>query len=68
MFLKGTAGARSARQINRFRSPSDGDVLMPGKTVCLFGTTDIHVQSPDDGKVVYFVGCFANYNRPEMRQ
>lgn len=36
------------RQINRLRSPSDGDVLMPGKTVCLFGTTDIHIDNPDD--------------------
>jgi glycerol-3-phosphate dehydrogenase len=36
------------RQINRFRKPSDGDVLMPGKTVCLFGTTDIHIKTPDD--------------------
>jgi glycerol-3-phosphate dehydrogenase len=34
--------------INRFRTPGDGDVLVPGKTVCIFGTTDIHIDNPDD--------------------
>ncbi len=36
------------RLISRLRPPGDGDALVPGKTVCLFGTTDIHIDNPDD--------------------
>jgi glycerol-3-phosphate dehydrogenase len=49
---KGTLLVHADRLVNhvmsRFRTPGDGDALVPGKTVCLFGTTDIHIADPDD--------------------
>ena len=34
--------------INRCKPPSDGDILVPVGTVCILGTTDEAVRSPDD--------------------
>ncbi len=36
------------RVINRLRPPSDGDILVPGGTVSLLGTTSIRVNRLDD--------------------
>jgi glycerol-3-phosphate dehydrogenase len=33
--------------INRLRRPLDGDILVPGRTVSLLGTTSIRTDSPD---------------------
>lgn len=34
--------------INRCQPPSDGDILVPVRTVSVIGTTDNHVEDPDD--------------------
>lgn len=34
--------------INRCKPPADGDILVPIRTVCVIGTTDVHVADPDD--------------------
>jgi len=34
--------------VNRCKPPSDGDILVPVGTVCILGTTDEAVRSPDD--------------------
>ena len=34
--------------INRCDPPGDGDILVPIRTVCVIGTTDVHADSPDD--------------------
>lgn len=49
------------RVINRLRPPSDADILVPGGTVSILGTTSIKVDSPDDiyptvGEVDHIVG------------
>lgn len=36
------------RIINRLREPSDGDILVPGGTVCILGTTSVRVDSLED--------------------
>ena len=33
--------------VNRLRSPGDGDILVPGGTVSLLGTTSVRIDSPD---------------------
>lgn len=33
--------------INRLRPPSDGDILVPGGTVSIFGTSSLRVEDPD---------------------
>ncbi|GAB7023147.1 anaerobic glycerol-3-phosphate dehydrogenase subunit A [Salidesulfovibrio brasiliensis] len=38
----------STRVINRLRKPSDGDILVPGGTVSVLGTTSVRVPSPED--------------------
>lgn len=38
----------STRVINRLRKPSDADILVPGGTVSILGTTSVRVDSPDD--------------------
>jgi glycerol-3-phosphate dehydrogenase len=38
----------ATRVINRLRKPSDADILVPGGTVSILGTTSIRVTSPDD--------------------
>ena len=49
LYSKGTllvTGHRIAnRVINRLRSPGDGDILVPGGTVSLLGTTSVRVDS-----------------------
>ncbi|MFU8769078.1 MAG: anaerobic glycerol-3-phosphate dehydrogenase subunit A [Desulfotignum sp.] len=35
------------RVINRLRPPSDGDILVPGGTVSILGTTSVRVADPD---------------------
>jgi len=42
-----TAARLTRRVINRLRSPSDGDILMPAGTVSVLGTTSERVHSPD---------------------
>lgn len=37
----------ATRVINRLRKPSDADILVPGGTVSILGTTSIRVPSPD---------------------
>ncbi len=34
--------------VNRCDPPGDGDILVPVRTVCVIGTTDVHGESPDD--------------------
>lgn len=36
------------RVINRLRPPGDGDILVPGGTVSILGTTSVRVESLDD--------------------
>ncbi|EFK05617.1 glycerol-3-phosphate dehydrogenase, anaerobic, A subunit [delta proteobacterium NaphS2] len=33
--------------VNRLRNPGDGDILVPGGTVSLLGTTSVRIDSPD---------------------
>jgi glycerol-3-phosphate dehydrogenase len=33
--------------VNRCQLPTDGDILVPIRTVCVIGTTDTHVADPD---------------------
>ncbi len=37
--------------INRCQMPSDGDILVPIRTVSVIGTTDEHTEDPDDHSV-----------------
>lgn len=34
--------------VNRCKLSADGDILVPIRTVCVIGTTDTHVEDPDD--------------------
>jgi len=36
------------RVLNRLRPPSDGDIVMPGGTVSILGTTSIRIETLDD--------------------
>jgi len=51
VFCKGsliiTQARLSDRVINRLRYPSDGDIVAPGGTVSLVGTTSIRLQEPE---------------------
>ena len=38
--------------INRCQMPTDGDIIVPIRTVCVIGTTDVHTEDPDDHRVV----------------
>lgn len=42
-----TQSRLSSRVINRLRRPTDGDILVPGGTVSVLGTTSARVPSPD---------------------
>jgi glycerol-3-phosphate dehydrogenase len=42
-----TAHRVAERVVNRLRSPGDGDILVPGGTVSLLGTTSVRIDSPD---------------------
>jgi len=52
LYSKGTlivTGHRlSHRALNRLRPPSDADIVMPGGTVSILGTTSIRIDSLDD--------------------
>jgi glycerol-3-phosphate dehydrogenase len=37
--------------INRCQLPTDGDIIVPMRTVCIIGTTDEHTDDPDDHTV-----------------
>jgi glycerol-3-phosphate dehydrogenase len=37
--------------VNRCQMPTDGDILVPIRTVCVIGTTDEHTDDPDDHTV-----------------
>ncbi len=37
--------------INRCQMPTDGDIIVPIRTVCVIGTTDEHTDDPDDQTV-----------------
>ncbi|MCG6882013.1 MAG: anaerobic glycerol-3-phosphate dehydrogenase subunit A [Deltaproteobacteria bacterium] len=51
LYSKGTllvTGHRvTQRIVNRLRKPGDGDILVPGGTVSLLGTTSVRTPSPD---------------------
>src|SRR5204863_9187914 len=38
--------------INRCQMPTDGDILVPIRTVSVIGTTDVHTDDPDDHSVL----------------
>lgn len=38
----------ATRVVNRLRKPSDADILVPGGTVSILGTTSIRVNSPEE--------------------
>ncbi len=38
--------------INRCQMPTDGDILVPIRTVSVIGTTDVHTDDPDDHTVL----------------
>jgi glycerol-3-phosphate dehydrogenase len=38
--------------INRCQMPTDGDIIVPIRTVCVIGTTDEHTDDPDDQMVL----------------
>ena len=42
-----TAHRVTEQVVNRLRSPGDGDILVPGGTVSLLGTTSVRIDSPD---------------------
>jgi glycerol-3-phosphate dehydrogenase len=42
-----TSRRLTRRVINRLRPPADGDILVPGGTVSIFGTTSVIVDDPD---------------------
>ena len=37
--------------VNRCQMPTDGDIIVPIRTVCVIGTTDEHTEDPDDHTV-----------------
>jgi glycerol-3-phosphate dehydrogenase len=37
--------------VNRCQMPTDGDIIVPIRTVCVIGTTDQHTDDPDDHTV-----------------
>ncbi|MCF8114429.1 MAG: anaerobic glycerol-3-phosphate dehydrogenase subunit A [Desulfotignum sp.] len=51
VYSKGTLLVTQMRMtqqvINRLRPPSDGDILVPGGTVSVLGTTSVRVEDPD---------------------
>jgi glycerol-3-phosphate dehydrogenase len=38
--------------INRCQMPTDGDIIVPIRTVSVIGTTDVHTEDPDDHTVL----------------
>ena len=37
--------------VNRLKLPSDGDIIVPIRTVCVIGTTDVRVPDPDEYEI-----------------
>jgi glycerol-3-phosphate dehydrogenase len=37
--------------VNRCTMPADGDILLPIRTICVMGTTDVHVDDPDHWEI-----------------
>ncbi len=37
--------------VNRCKLPSDGDILVPIRTACVIGTTDVHIDDPDAAEI-----------------
>jgi glycerol-3-phosphate dehydrogenase len=37
--------------VNRLKRPADGDILVPIRTVCVIGTTDVRVSDPDEYEI-----------------
>jgi glycerol-3-phosphate dehydrogenase len=38
--------------VNRCQMPTDGDIIVPIRTVSVIGTTDVHTDDPDDHSVI----------------
>jgi glycerol-3-phosphate dehydrogenase len=38
--------------VNRCQMPTDGDIIVPVRTVSVIGTTDVHTEDPDDHTVL----------------
>lgn len=38
--------------VNRCQMPTDGDIIVPIRTVSVIGTTDVHTDDPDDDSVL----------------
>jgi len=38
--------------VNRCQMPTDGDIVVPIRTVCVIGTTDVNTDDPDDHTVL----------------
>lgn len=38
--------------VNRCQMPTDGDIIVPIRTVCVIGTTDVNTDDPDDHTVI----------------
>lgn len=38
--------------VNRCQMPTDGDIIVPVRTVCIIGTTDVDTDDPDDHTVI----------------
>ena len=51
VFSQGTLAVTARRMaqpvINRLRPPGDGDILVPGGTVSILGTTSVRIETPD---------------------
>ena len=45
-----TQNRMAHRVINRLRQASDADILVPGGTVSIFGTTSVRLDDPDDAR------------------
>jgi glycerol-3-phosphate dehydrogenase len=37
--------------VNRLKRPADGDIIVPIRTVCVIGTTDVRVPNPDEYEI-----------------
>src|SRR5258706_11997575 len=37
--------------VNRLKRPADGDIIVPIRTVCVIGTTDVRVPDPDEYEI-----------------
>jgi glycerol-3-phosphate dehydrogenase len=37
--------------VNRCKLPGDGDIIVPIRTTCVIGTTDVHVTDPDTSEI-----------------